>query len=361
MKIHNDMGYRVYVELKKKNKEFGMYPLCITTIDKEVVAGGSLIQGFEHCRPIVVVDESHLKSYYTGTFVSASTLDGTGHIMPLAYGVVDSENDAAWSWFFEQFKEAYGERENMCIVSDRNESIIKSVSRVYPDVSYFACIWHLWNNAYKKFKKSHVELSEIYFSMTKAYTQAEFDSLMEKVEKVDIRVKEYYLELVGYKKWARLYALVNRGWTMTSNIAESINVAQVSARKLLIYDFLEEVRKMFGCWNRRNWKVATQTYTTLEKEFQEMLTLNEAMSTRMTVVPSTEYLHTVNDEERQYTVCLLERKCICGRFQVNELPCPHAWAVLKRKFLMPEDYCSNYYKSNSTVMTYNVHVYPLPD
>ncbi|XP_019241853.1 PREDICTED: uncharacterized protein LOC109221875, partial [Nicotiana attenuata] len=106
----------------------------------------AFIRGFDHCRPIVVVDGSHLKSYYTGTFVSASTLDGAGHILPLAYGVIDSENDAAWTWFFEQFKIAYGVRENMCIVSDRNESIIKSVSRVYPDVPHFACIWHLWNN-----------------------------------------------------------------------------------------------------------------------------------------------------------------------------------------------------------------------
>nr|XP_018623093.1 uncharacterized protein LOC108943476 [Nicotiana tomentosiformis] len=191
-------------------------------------------------RPIVIVDKSHLKSAYTGTFVSASTLNGA------AYGVIDSENDVAWSWFFEQFKEAYGERKNMCIVSDRNESIIKSVSRVYPMVLHFACIWHIWNNVYKKFKKSHSKLSGIYFSKAKACTQAEFDSLMEKVEKVNIRVKEY-LKLTGCEKWARLYALVNRGWTMTLNIAESINAALVSARELPIYDFLEEVRKMFGC------------------------------------------------------------------------------------------------------------------
>ncbi|XP_019234681.1 PREDICTED: uncharacterized protein LOC109215116, partial [Nicotiana attenuata] len=302
-----------------------------------------------------VVDGSHLKSYYTGTFVSASTLDGAGHILPLAYGVIDSENDAAWTWFFEQFKIAYGVRENMSIVSHRNESTIKSVSRVYPDVPHFACIWHLWNNVYKKFKKSHAKLSEIYFSMAKAYTQAKFDSLMEKVEKVDSRVKEY-LELAGYEKWARLYAPVNRGWTMTSNIAESINGALVSARELPIYDFLE--RKMFGRWNCSNSKEATQTYKTLGKKYQEMLELNETMCT---LVPSTEYLHTVNDGGRNYTVCLLERKCVCGRFQIDELPCPHAWDVWKSKFLMPEEYCSNYYKPSTIVMTYDVPVYPLPD
>ncbi|XP_009781892.1 uncharacterized protein [Nicotiana sylvestris] len=141
---------------------------------------------------------------------------------------------------------------------------------------------------------------------------------------------------------------------MTSNIAESINAALVSARELPIYDFLEEVRKMFGRWNCNNRKEASQTYTTLGKKYQEMFTLNE-------VVSSTEYLHTVNDEGRHYTVCLLERKYSCGRFQVDELPCPHAWAVLKSKFLMLEDYCSDYYKPKSVVMTYEVPVYSLPD
>ncbi|XP_070007406.1 uncharacterized protein [Nicotiana sylvestris] len=565
MKIHNDMGYRVYVELKKENREFGMYPLCITTMEKELISGDGLNQGdivqideavqmydsdtdytlaielansgeaigvFELHKDLIIsktnqkevmagqvykdkatlkevmenyaiaqrfqfrvdrsnavsyalicisedcdwrfkassvnkselfkvrefndnhtcplkdkvyeqrqassslisgiirtkltnhkrkytprdiIDDvksdlgvdvsymlawrskekamiflrvygSHLKSYYTGTFVSASTLDG-------------AENDAAWTWFFEQFKIAYDVRENMCIVSDRNESIIKSVSRVYPDVPHCACIWHLWNNVYKKFKKSHAKLSEIYFSMAKAYTQTEFDSLMEKVEKVDIRVKEY-LELAGL--WARLYAPVNKGWTMTSNIAESINASLVSARELPIYDFLEEVRKIFGRWNCSNRKEATQTYKTLGKKYQEMLELNETMCTRMTaelpinfyeyllelvnnideyscskkveykciqmqtvyqytVVPSTEYLHTVNDGGRNYTVCLLERKCVSGRFQIDELPCPHAWAVLKSKFLMPEEYCSRYYKPSTIVMTYDVLVSPLPD
>ncbi|XP_019226888.1 PREDICTED: uncharacterized protein LOC109208260 [Nicotiana attenuata] len=141
---------------------------------------------------------------------------------------------------------------------------------------------------------------------------------MEKGEKVDIRVKEY-LELAGYEKWARLYAPVNRGWTMTSHIADSINAALVSARELPIYDFLEEV------------------------------------------VTSTEYLHTANNGGKHYTVCLLERKCVCGRFQVDKLPCPHAWAILKSKFLLLEDYCSNYYQPNSIVMTYDVPVYLLPD
>ena len=36
------------------------------------------IKGFEFCKPIVVVDGSHLRGTYNGVFVSASTVDGAG-------------------------------------------------------------------------------------------------------------------------------------------------------------------------------------------------------------------------------------------------------------------------------------------
>ncbi|XP_016544117.2 uncharacterized protein LOC107844148 [Capsicum annuum] len=99
------------------------------------IALRAFIKGFDHCRPVVVVNGSHLRGMYTGTFVTACTMDGA----------------------------------------------------------------------------------------------------------VDIRVKKY-LELTGYDKWVRSYATIHRGWTMTLNIAESINEVLVSARELSVYDFLEEVR-----------------------------------------------------------------------------------------------------------------------
>ncbi|XP_059307035.1 uncharacterized protein LOC132058595 [Lycium ferocissimum] len=318
------------------------------------------IKGFECCRPIVVVDGSHIKIAYNGTFVSASTMDGAGNILPLAYGVIDSENDKSWTWFFEQFKEAYGLRESMCVVSDRHESIIKAVSKVYPNVPYFVRIWHLWKNVYNKYRKSDKVLSGVYYAMAKAYTQDEFDMLMEKVATVDIRVKDY-LEIAGREKWSRLYAPVNRAWTMTSNIAESINSALVQARELPIFDFLEEVRIMFGRWNFTNRQNGSYTFTTLGKKFNEMLSINERKSARMTVIPSTEYVHTVIDEGRRFIVCIEKKTCSYKEFQMEEIPCPHAWAVLKKKNLTADNYCSKIYKPETVMKTYDIPVYPLPD
>ncbi|XP_060210746.1 uncharacterized protein LOC132637711 [Lycium barbarum] len=268
------------------------------------VALYAFIKGFDNCRPTIVVDGSHLKSEYNGTFGSASTLDGTG-ILKIQFLIIC-------------LRESYGIRENMCIVSDRHESIIKAASRIYPGVPHFACIWHLWKNVYSRYRKSHEMLSGVFYSMANAYTQEEFGMLMEKVEKVDIRVKEY-LDLAGREKWARLYAPVNRAWTMTSNIAESINSTIVQARELPIYDFLEEV------------------------------------------ILATEYLHTVIDDGRRFIVYLEKKTCTCKEFQIEEMPCPHARVVLKSKNLTADNYCSNLYKPETVVKTYDVPVYPLPD
>ncbi|XP_060210503.1 uncharacterized protein LOC132637431 [Lycium barbarum] len=303
------------------------------------VALKAFIKGFECCRPIVVVDGAHLKNTYNGTFVSASTLDGvvygltfynanvyTSNILPLAYGLIDSENDKSWTWFFEQFKQAYGIRDNMCVVSDRHESIIKAVYRVYPTVPHLACIWHLWKNVTKKYKSNDEVLSPVFYSLAKPYTQDEFDKLMEKIENVDIRVKEY-LDDAGREKWSRLYSPVNRGWTMTSNIAECINGKLVATRELPVFDFLEEVRRM--------------VYFSVEA--------------------STEYVYMVNDGPWRFIIDLKRKTCSCRMFQMDEIPCSHAWAVLKSKNLTANAYCSELFKPNTVVNTYDVPIDPLPD
>ncbi|XP_019230947.1 PREDICTED: uncharacterized protein LOC109211819 [Nicotiana attenuata] len=128
--------------------------------------------------PVVVVDGTFLKSAYRGIMLTASTMGAAGTILPLAYVVVDSENDASWKWFFEQFKHAYGERPNMCVVSNWNESILKATSIVYPGMPDYSFMWHIWTNIRAKFKKGHLKLSELYFATARSYMLDEFNERM---------------------------------------------------------------------------------------------------------------------------------------------------------------------------------------
>ncbi|XP_019262122.1 PREDICTED: uncharacterized protein LOC109239962 [Nicotiana attenuata] len=213
------------------------------------VALSTSISGWQHCRPAVVVDGTFLKSAYRGIMLTASTMDAAGTILPLAYAVVDSENDASWKWFFEQFKQAYGERPSMCVVSDRNESIMKATSIVYPGMPHYSCMWHIWTNIRSKFKKGHLQLHELYFATAGAYTLDEFNERMSKIEEIDPRVKSYLYD-IGYHRWSRVHATVNRTWTMTSNIAESLNAVTKYARELPIFDLLEYMRTLLETWTK---------------------------------------------------------------------------------------------------------------
>nr|XP_009780139.1 PREDICTED: uncharacterized protein LOC104229230 [Nicotiana sylvestris]XP_016491130.1 PREDICTED: uncharacterized protein LOC107810814 [Nicotiana tabacum] len=211
------------------------------------------IKGWQYCKPVVVVDGTFLKSAYKGTLLIASTQDPAGNILPLAYAIVDSENNASWEWFFVRFKDAFRERDGICIVSDRHEGIENAAATLYPQVPH-------------------------------SYTVEKFDYHMAEVEKIDKRVKDYSMN-VGYERWSRAHSTVNRTLTMTSNIAESINAALKAAREL-------------------------------------------------PMTPSTSYLYSVLDKGKQRIVFLKDRTCSCRRFQLDELPCAHAWAVFNTNTLI---------------------------
>lgn len=105
---------------------------------------------------------------------------------------------------------------------------------------------------------------------------------MNEAGNVDQRVK-VYLENVDFKKWARVYAPVNRGRIMTSNIVECINKKLKEARELPIIDFLKQTKKLFGTLNYKNNEKVSYTNTSLGKRFEDILHLNISKSSRLNV------------------------------------------------------------------------------
>ncbi|XP_019265920.1 PREDICTED: protein FAR-RED IMPAIRED RESPONSE 1-like [Nicotiana attenuata] len=261
------------VSLKKTEEDLFMYAF---------IALYPSIKGWQYFKPVVVVDGTFLKLTYRGTLLIASTQDPAGNILPLAYAIVDSENNASWEWFFARFKDAFGEREGMCIVSDRHEGIENAAATLYPQVPHCVCIWHLRNNVKKLQKKNHLLLKDIFFAMAKAYTVERFDYHMAEVEKIDKRVKDYLMN-VGYERWSRAYSTVNRTLTMTSNIAESINAALKAARELLVLPLLDYISQLIGRWNVTNLKNAVESFTDLGKKYDTMLMDNLELSHQMNV------------------------------------------------------------------------------
>ncbi|XP_016576532.2 uncharacterized protein LOC107874194 [Capsicum annuum] len=219
----------------------------------------------------------------------------------------------------------------------------------------------LYKNKELWLRKSKDRLSDLYYSMAKAYRKEDFDYIMSKAAKIDHRIKEY-LEEARYEKWSRSHSPINRGRMMTSSIAECINGFLVEVRKLRILGFIEEVRILFAAWNYKNNEIASYTKTTLGRRFEDILTLNGAKDLRMTVKTAASYLCCVYEFGRRYVVDIECATCNCGRHQIDEILYPHTIAVLKSKNI--EDYgpyCSKFYRPNTIVKTYELPIILMPD
>ena len=94
------------------------------------IAFGASIKGYRYMRKVVVIDGTRLKGRYGGCLLSACCQDGNFQIFPLAFGIVDSENDDAWEWFLSQLKTFVEDAHHLVFVSDRHGSIYNPIGKV---------------------------------------------------------------------------------------------------------------------------------------------------------------------------------------------------------------------------------------
>nr|XP_009759790.1 PREDICTED: uncharacterized protein LOC104212269 [Nicotiana sylvestris]XP_016453857.1 PREDICTED: uncharacterized protein LOC107778167 [Nicotiana tabacum] len=151
---------------------------------------------------------------------------------------------------------------------------------------------------------------------------------MSKIEEIDPRVKSYLYD-IGYHRWSRVHVTVNRTWTMTSNIAESLNAVTKDARELPIFDLLEYMRTLLERWTKEKLLKAKGTFTFLGYKFNKELEKNSTLSQKLRVRASRDHIHIVIDGVKRYIICLESKKCSYGQFQLDELPCAHALAALR--------------------------------
>ncbi|XP_048619962.1 uncharacterized protein LOC106430303 [Brassica napus] len=153
------------------------------------------IDGWQHLRKVLVVDGTHMFGKYKGVLLSASGQDADCRIFPIAFAVVDSENSDSWKWFFE-----------------RCAAIFAAKDRWYPSAHHGICLVHLKRNVDDKYKG--LQQKQMIYDLIKLMDWRCWD----------------YLEKIDKKLWTRSHFEGNRFNLMSSNIAESLNKALLSAR-----------------------------------------------------------------------------------------------------------------------------------
>ncbi|XP_038701913.1 uncharacterized protein LOC119998649 [Tripterygium wilfordii] len=301
----NNPGTVTHIELDSINR----LKYCFMAI-------GPSLRGFRTCiRPVICVDGTHLKGKYLGTLFVATCLDGNNQVYPLAFGVGDSENDDAWTWFFEKLNGAIESMDSLVFISDRNASIEKSIRRVFPEAIHGACMYHLGQNL--KSKKFSDSVIPLFYKAPKSYNKVEFHHIMNQILRFDAGNVFKYLSEAGFEKWSRAYFPGQR---------RSIALEM----KGELTDYYDKVAE-----ERRN------------------------RARVMTVEPFSINTFLVKDGDDGGQVDLASKTCSCRVFDIDHIPCIHAFAACRVRKLPIISLCSQYYRTDMLLLAYAEPINPV--
>ncbi|XP_022869031.1 protein FAR-RED ELONGATED HYPOCOTYL 3-like [Olea europaea var. sylvestris] len=234
-----------YCNILKKNN-----PGTVTFIEVDnenrfkyfFMALGPSIRGFHSSmRHVIFVDGTFMKSKFRGTLPVAMCQDANFQIYPLAFGIVDSENDASWTWFFDKLFQVTGILEGLVFISDHKDSIGNAIKIVYPNAHHGCCMWYLQLNIKSNYHKANI--LPLFMATAKEYSLINFEKLMTNLYRKSPAVGQYLENKVGYEFWSRAHFKGVRYNIMTTNNAESLNSLFKNAREFPVLAMVEQIRK----------------------------------------------------------------------------------------------------------------------
>ncbi|XP_038875106.1 uncharacterized protein LOC120071190 [Benincasa hispida] len=230
------------------------------------IALSASLRDFKSCQPMIIVDGTHLKGKYKGTMLVGVAIDNNNQLYPLAYAIVDNENDRALMWFTMNLKTVIGECLNLLFVSDRGQNIA-NVNVVFPNYYHKICTYYLKRNVEKYFKDESIKkfVSRCLQSISRIRVKCRWVQIVNYNDGLLAR----YLKDAYIQRWACCYQSGNRYNNMTNNSVECFNAIIKEARVLPITSLLEYIRDLLQCWfheRRTVWSNSTSIHSKYAEE-----------------------------------------------------------------------------------------------
>ncbi|XP_068305050.1 uncharacterized protein [Pyrus communis] len=253
-----------------------------------------------------------IKNKYKGHF-----LDGNQGIYPLAFAVVNSENEENWSWFLQNLsKIVTPQGRTITFISDRQKGLIKAVASVFPQSPHAFCYHHLKQNILLKYPSS----------LGKSYR----DWIIQLFGKCAYAPTEDAFEM-------HLRALMEEGGAMLDGIRAKIMEMNAQRRRVA-----------------EGWK--TSLCPEMETIMQDLLECGRHWD----VGRSSEFLFEVHGED-SVMVDLQSRTCSCRMWQIKGFPCAHALAAILKSEGNPYEYVEDYFMVHFFKSCYDIPIVPIPD
>ncbi|GBG67077.1 hypothetical protein CBR_g78858 [Chara braunii] len=203
------------------------------------------VNGFAHCRPLLVLDGAHIRGKYKCCLLRATARDANDQCFPVTYAVVDAENEKNWKRFLVLLKRvcdaAHVPHNMITIMSDRDKGLIPAVSEEFGDDRHAYCVRHVSDNLLKSLRVNK-EQAKMLLEAARSTSKIVFDYYMQRVEDFskDKNIAEKIFEKAGKRHWGGPHFLSPRYGKVTSQVSESTNNRFLKARGMPPIPLIEE-------------------------------------------------------------------------------------------------------------------------
>ncbi|XP_070018212.1 uncharacterized protein [Nicotiana sylvestris] len=388
MEIRNDMGVRVYMETKKENKNLGSYPLCISVRDfnmelaitndnTSACSSGSLKLLDMPSSPAIEDYQSEIITESTQTVIEEGQVYQDKQTVVAAmkhfsvmhkfqFRVKRSSHRSYWlvcvgencKWHFKATS-----------INDSAMFKIRSFNRQH------TC--SLMDETFIQRKRIAVVVGSMvirkYCDPKTVYTSKDIQTDMLSEHGVNLsymqswRAKEKALQFLRGNPADSYSKLPKYFYILEETYPGSVVKLKKTTDECFLYAFvtlctiLSLAYAVVDSENDESWKWFFEQFKQAYDERPSMCVVSDRNESILKVRASTDHIHTVLDGVKRYIVCLENKKCTCGQFQLEELPSAHALAALRHRNETYENYFSSYYTRESLLRTYEIPVNHLPD
>ncbi|XP_057535333.1 uncharacterized protein LOC130813512 [Amaranthus tricolor] len=197
-------------------------------------------EGFNHGKPLIAIDGTHLYGKYPHTLLIGIAQDGDKGIFPLAFALVEKECIGAWSWFIACIRKHVTQRMGLWVNSDRHADILATMEEPEwqpPYAHHRLCLRHLLSNF--NHAMGNVQPKKLFGRIFEQRQQAK---LMNGLKTIGIAKREaiFWIDEVGdMSKWSLCHDGGYRYGITNTNLVEVFNFVIMCVRFLPLTTLVE--------------------------------------------------------------------------------------------------------------------------
>ncbi|XP_035846418.1 uncharacterized protein LOC118492469 [Helianthus annuus] len=295
-----------------------------------------------------------------GMLLVAVGRDANNQMYPVAWAVVEGENNDSWTWFMTELKkclEVLEEGKGWTLVSDQQKGLLNAVALVWANAEHRNCARHIYANWHKKFKGD--DLKELFWRAARSYNIPDYKMAIADMKELDEEATQAFMSQ-NPKCFCRCYVSTEvKSDIIVNNMAETFNGYILQTRSKHIINMLEDIRVaiMSRLVTKHN-EMSTKSVVVCPR-IQKKLDKEKDWAYKCTVYPSSNTLFQVKYID-DVSVDIKHKRCSCRKWDLTGIPCQHVCAVAGFLHRNAEEFVHPSYTKDIYLKSYEFTIPPVP-